>query len=512
MMVKRLVTYAIYLAFATILVFLSSMPRVYATAEVRTVYQASDLLGQLDSANQPVFTTKTVNNGAGLDYPNKQGFGIPQKVVIDTEHHRLFVSDLGNNRILVFNLDTSNTLADHVSDYVLGQVSFGTNNVGTTATKLSAPRGIIYDSVHDRLFVADSANHRVLIFDTRLIVNGEAAVNVIGQVRFNANAQLETPTQSSLSFPYDVAYDSDRDWLYVLSFTDRRVLVFDVDPTTMRDGENALYVIGAADFTTTAAVLARNRLLGPHGMLYETKHKRLFVADYYAHRVMVFDMATVTNGEDAVHVLGQPDFTSRVPKITQNGMFGPFYLAYDAENERMFISDSFSNRPPNAWSNRVLVFDVDPATMRDGEDALAVIGQPDFTSYFRNAGGATSERGLNDPRGIVFDQANNRLYVPEKSNSRITIFNFIRVTDQVVEDGTLNQAYAFPITTAWGQGTVSMSVSSGTLPPGLALRGTEIVGTPTAAGSYRFTLQAADIASYGTFLSNKQTITMKINK
>jgi hypothetical protein len=43
---------------------------------------------------------------------------------IDTVGHRLFVVDTSNNRVLVYNLSASNVLLDKTPDFVLGQPDF----------------------------------------------------------------------------------------------------------------------------------------------------------------------------------------------------------------------------------------------------------------------------------------------------------------------------------------------------------------------------------------------------
>src|SRR5204863_9856074 len=60
--------------------------------------------------------------------------------------------------------------------------------------------------------------------------------------------------------------------------------------------------------------------------------------------------------------------------------------------------------------------------------------------------------------------------------------------------GTVGVAYpATTITQSGGVGTTTFAVSSGALPPGLTLSTTGVVsGTPTAVGSFVFTVTAAD--------------------
>ena len=77
----------------------------------------------------------------------------------------------------------------------------------------------------------------------------------------------------------------------------------------------------------------------PTGLSFDSVHNRLFVADCDAanSRVLVFDAATITNGENAANVLGQPNFTTYGQNTTQSGMSAPCSTAYDAVNDRLYV-------------------------------------------------------------------------------------------------------------------------------------------------------------------------------
>ncbi len=84
----------------------------------------------------------------------------------------------------------------------------------------------------------------------------------------------------------------------------------------------------------------------------------------------------------------------------------------------------------------------------------------------------------------------------------------ISFTGQIVATATEGQAYATSYTAlaTGGAGTLTYSLAAGSLPPGLALNGVTggISGTPTTAGTYSFTLNAAD--AYGDSGSNAYSI------
>ncbi len=75
---------------------------------------------------------------------------------------QIFVADYGNNRALIWNsFPTTNGVA---ADVVLGQAAFTTNTGGTTASTMGSPAGIT--NYGSQLFISEYGNQRVLIFNS----------------------------------------------------------------------------------------------------------------------------------------------------------------------------------------------------------------------------------------------------------------------------------------------------------------------------------------------------------
>ncbi|TDN78992.1 uncharacterized protein YhjY with autotransporter beta-barrel domain [Stakelama pacifica] len=69
----------------------------------------------------------------------------------------------------------------------------------------------------------------------------------------------------------------------------------------------------------------------------------------------------------------------------------------------------------------------------------------------------------------------------------------IALTPDMLDDGILGTAYSVTLSASGGVGPYGYSIASGALPAGLTLSGDGLLsGTPTAAGSFGFTLSAAD--------------------
>ncbi|MBL8024699.1 MAG: gliding motility-associated C-terminal domain-containing protein [Elusimicrobia bacterium] len=357
---------------------------------------AVNVVGQTDGTGGPVYTTQNIFDGVA-----QNGFRWEYDIAIDTSGHRLFVADYTSHRVLVYNLDTNNTIVDRTADYVLGQTNFTNQDIMTNQYSIYTPTGLAFDAATNRLFVVAQRHHRVMVFDVASITNGENAIHVLGQPSFTTSGTANT--QSGLNDPYGVALEPGTSRLYVTASGNNRVLVYDV--STITDGEDAIHVLGQPNFTSQPSSLAQNRLRTPTSVTHDGNN-HLYVADYGNNRVMVFDTAVITDGENAVNVLGQPDFTSATVSLTA-AAFTPWSVAIDRTVNRLFVSDT--------TNNRILVFDTTIIT--DGEDAINVLGQTDFTTGTEgyNAG------KLNFPMGIVFEPGMNRLYIADQENNRVLV-------------------------------------------------------------------------------------------
>ncbi len=371
--------------------------------------EAVGLLGQFsdDGAGN---LTPYYNRGGRNNGPTDLGFFSPEDVVIDPVHHLLFIAESSNNRVVAYQLDSSNELLDYHADYVLGQPNFDDYTSRTTQSGMSAPNGLTYDSLNGYLFVAQSGNHRVTVYDINNIANGMNASYVLGQTTFIGSSSANT--QAGMSTPVSLAYATSTSRLFVGQTGNNRVSVYDFSTTTISNGMPANYVLGQLTFTASTGVTTQTSTRGPTGLAYDSVYNRLFVAQGgNANRVSVYDFSTTTisNGMPANYVLGQTTFTGSTAATTQSGLSAPSGIAYDSISNRLFVNDS-SNR-------RVVVYDV--ASITNGENATYQLGQPNFTtSTF-----ATTQSSTLGSGGLAYNETTGKLYVVQDSTNRVSIFN-----------------------------------------------------------------------------------------
>ncbi len=247
---------------------------------------------------------------SGFQGANATSVQSPSHTLFDSVNSRLYVADTGNNRVVIF--DTSSISDNEAAVNVLGQASFGVSSPTSGASGMYQPRGLALDTSGNRLFVSEEGNHRILVFDVSSIVDGEAAINVLGQADFTSNSSNRggAASSSTLAKPQGMAYDSDTDYLYVTDQDNDRFLIYDVSSIT--DGEAAINVLGQADFTSTVSTTTASGVSNdPGDVSLDTTNNRLFAFDGGNQRILIYDISSITNGEAAVNVLGQMDFVTQ---------------------------------------------------------------------------------------------------------------------------------------------------------------------------------------------------------
>ncbi len=225
-------------------------------------FQPADLvLGQpnFSSASAPeIDITKNV--------PPTKATELLNPVSVSSDGQRVFVADLGHNRVLIWNsIPTQNQQA---ADFVVGQpdmTSSFANHSGAggvcpstkdsngndtypsvCAATLNFPRFALSDGT--RLFIADGGNDRVLVFKQIPQQNGAAADAVLGQISDQLVQTSDTAdnpdvarrsSADSIRTPASLAWDGTN--LFVTEPFSRRILVFSPssNPLTLASLRNA---------------------------------------------------------------------------------------------------------------------------------------------------------------------------------------------------------------------------------------------------------------------------------
>ena len=211
----------------------------------------------------------------------------------------LFVADSAHNRVLGWSPPPT---AGGMASVLVGQLTYAGAGNDDGGARFFGPSDGWSDG--NQLVVADTFNHRVLIWNNFPTSLDDTADVVLGRETFDA--PLGTLSGSTMTYPMGVWYDGAR--LYVAAAIDHRVMIWNTMPTV--NNQPADVFVGQPSGLANQPGAGAAGLTEPRDV---TVHNgALFVADYGNDRVMVWDPVPTTNGVAASFVLGQPDFDTVV--------------------------------------------------------------------------------------------------------------------------------------------------------------------------------------------------------
>ena len=186
---------------------------------------------------QPDFTSS--NYGTSATHVDS-----PQGIAFDTTGN-LYAADFYNNRVLRF--PVADGVVATTADLVWGQATFTTKNSGTSATSLSYPFGISFDTAGN-MYVVDRDNSRVLRYPISNGVIATTADQVWGQPNFATNTYGTSAT--TLTYPSSISFDAAGN-LYVTDSGNNRVVRYPISNGVIATTADRVW--GQPDFTSAAA-------------------------------------------------------------------------------------------------------------------------------------------------------------------------------------------------------------------------------------------------------------------
>ena len=366
-------------------------------------------LGQLDMfsaiANSPTASSlNLVQNAWG------------SQIAIDSSSspQHLWVVDQGNSRILGFR-NAAALSNGQAADLVVGQFDFQMTGYDDY---LERPAGLAVDSAGN-LYVADSANNRVLIFSNPFVINantgqseGFSPLMVIGQggdfFATSCNLGGSQPNQYTLCNPQRLTIDGSGN-LWVADTGNNRVLEY--NNPLMTGNLAATTVIGQPDFVSNqanqGAAETATSLDYPSGLALDGGGN-LYVTDLYNCRVLRYP-APLANDAAAAQVWGTGGSftTSTCSTSSPTALAYPSDVLVDGANN-LYIADE--------GGHRVLEFQ-ESANPPSNFSANIALGQPNTSSAGCNDGGLNAKT-LCYPGGLALDTVGD-LFVSDSNNNRV---------------------------------------------------------------------------------------------
>ena len=329
----------------------------------------------------------------------------PRGVFLGGDH--LVVADSGNHRVLIWHgvPDTD----EQPADVVLGQPDGHTE--GPAAGGRGPEKGMYLPTgvlIHDgRLIVADAWHHRILVWD-RVPESSDVAPDLVLGQPDTGSVEQAPCSASSLYWPFGIAVTGTTFW--VADTGNRRVLGW--RNGIPEPGRPADVVLGQPDATSRAE--NRGSEVGPASFRWPHdlagNDDLLLIADAGDHRVLGWSPQPCAD-RDADSLFGQPDFGS-----SEEWPYGPhtndrfrFPYAVCLDGERMAVADTANNR--------VLLWD---GISESGVGADHVLAQPDFGSNGENRWTSVQRDTLCWPYGLSL--RGDRLAVADSGNNRVMLW------------------------------------------------------------------------------------------
>jgi hypothetical protein len=442
-------------------------------------YVSSESHNQVYEYTQPVPLMRSdllnLQIGPGAQNPNAASLQFPMGLAVDAVNN-LYVADQANNRVLEFN--EFGSPGNKVANGAGGQIDRSHNGPNfVDAIGEHSPGGIAVDATsqppHRHLYVADSANNRVLGWRDATTLSAQPADIVLGQpdlFSFKCNNGVAATDvgglgADSLCGPARMAVDLAGN-LYVADSGNNRVLVYNT-PFNAASGEpgagdaSADFVYGQGGVFTTRSCnpsgANATTLCNPSAAALDASGD-IYIADAGNNRVLEFAkagnppgasdaIASRSYGQGAVADFSDTQCADGVagdPPPSDHAMCNPGGVASDALGN-LLVADSGNNR----------VIEID-APLAGTQNASRVFGQAgDFTLSKCNRGsflpGAST---LCAPAGLMLDVIGN-LWVADANNNRVLEYA-APFTSDTAAAMVLGQGDAGNFTTSGCDGGIAM--------------------------------------------------------
>ena len=334
-------------------------------------------------------------------HPTPAQLYAPRAVWFDDE--RLVVADSGNHRVLIWNPLPKEDGAP--AQVVLGQPDFYTE--GPKLFHLPTGVGIF----GGKLFVADAWHHRILVWNEVPACSGAPPDYALGQSDLESVEPNRAGHASagSLYWPFGLAFVHGR--FYVADTGNRRVLYWRGLPEADRPADG---VLGQPDLLQNSE--NRGEGVGPRSFRWAHAiagdERRLFVADAGNHRVLGW-LPPPRGDAGANLLLGQQDLASdrELNYGAQSAAKLRFPYGVSYEDGLLAVADTANNR--------VLLYGEPPES--GVAEADGVLGQADFAAFGENGWKAVTPASLCWPYGVHLHRG--RLAIADSGNNRVMLWS-----------------------------------------------------------------------------------------
>ena len=293
-------------------------------------------------------------------------------VSVASDGIRLAISDRFNNRVLIWNSIPESNVSP---DLVLGQKNFNTEMEGSSLDKFDFP-GQLSITKDGKLLVADSQNHRILIWTTFPTSSGQAA-----------DIELDIARASNFKGPWPWGVWSDGTKVMVTATTAKKILVWNSFPQSGLE---------MPDVTIESSVVGTPRSITSNGQY-------VMIGDENAS-----GECSGINGSRSTHVWTSWPTSSRNPDACVDNWVGGVIVENNiytiaAGGESLYFWNTLPSTTSELKSGEILALPGEGHKWQGGDDG-----------------------------GIAY--ANGKLFIGEYNASRVTVFNSLPASPSVKPD------------------------------------------------------------------------------
>ena len=352
----------------------------------------ASLVFSITGYSQISFADLTFSEEFGSEGSNSDDFDKPTDLAINNNGDRLYVVDSENNRLKIYEITGGDRCSSGNDEIIDDEVCYDESfgSSGDDDGEFDVPTDLAVSKDNGDVYVVDSDNNRVQRFQS----DGDYDNLEFGSSNSNADEYLGLPSA--------IAIDKKSDYIYVADSTTDSISVFDDD--------------GDFEFNFGDTGSSDGEFRNPSGMVVNDSDQILYVADTENNRIQIFEL---TDGDDCPSGTDQI-INDQVCFVDEFGSSGsgdgdfdePTGLAYDEDNDLLYVADT--------ENNRIQVFEiVSGNTCPSGTDEI--INGVCFVEEFGSSG--SSDGRFNSPSGLAVDEDNGILYVADTDNHRIQMLS-----------------------------------------------------------------------------------------
>jgi sugar lactone lactonase YvrE len=327
--------------------------------------------------------------GADSSAPLSAGLVLPFQVNVPSNADVIHVLDAGNDIMRQMTPTSLQVIAGQE-----GFLGYDADDKPATSSMFNHPLGSSYDWATNRLYIADTSNHRVRYVDSSGYIRKFAGT---GSASFSGD--FGPASAATLNNPYSTTVDSTTGTVFIADFANQRVRMVSPNGTIF-----TIAGTGVAGYNTDGVQATSAMLNNPACVVWEPVKGLLYIVDSWNFRIRVIRPDGIIQTAAGT---GLNEDTAEGLSAPATGLLFPSSVSFDSITGCWYIADTVGHRIRQVLPNGKVY-------------TLAGTGLP---GYLDNA--TALQAPLSYPRGVHIDPLRAILYIADTNNNRIRVVQLL---------------------------------------------------------------------------------------